>query len=414
VKVGEFDIEVEGDMVEVNATTMSSKQDDDNEEGWKKMMPSMGGMGSAYNKKMKAAKELNGELQKLELDFVRDIVETLGPERANGVRATMLGNIEGGNGAAAGSLLRTLRDRPLSVLFGEEKQGNVFVTNFAGDTSASQVAELREEVTAIVRAAKPGDEALLVLQTGGGTVTGYGLAAAQLQRFKDKGMKLTICVEQVAASGGYMMCCVADRIVASPFAVLGSIGVISDIPNVYDRLKKEGIEFQTVTAGKYKRTLTPTKKPTKEDFDKSKKDIEQVLTLFKSFVGTNRPELDIDAVATGETWFGEDALERKLCDEIKTKDDVLLEYIDQGFDVYEVSYEEPQEFPVRGLGFAGVSERVSGGLISTLARGLAKEVGSALGEELQAYTGKDGTSRAKERFMARDVSNTNGRIRMED
>ena len=112
-------------------------------------------------------------------------------------------------------------------------------------------------------------------------------------------MKLTIVVEQVAASGGYMMCCVADKIVSSPFAVLGSIGVITDIPNVYDRLKKEGIEFQTVTAGKYKRTITPTKKVTKEDFDKTQEDVEGILTLFKQFVHQNRPSLAIDEVATG-------------------------------------------------------------------------------------------------------------------
>jgi ClpP class serine protease len=109
---------------------------------------------------------------------------------------------------------------------------SLFVTDFPGDVSASQVDTLREEVTAIIQASKPGDEALLLLQTGGGTVTGYGLAAAQLQRFKKHGLKLTICVEQVAASGGYMMTCVADKVIASPFAVLGSIGVISDLPNV--------------------------------------------------------------------------------------------------------------------------------------------------------------------------------------
>jgi ClpP class serine protease len=129
----------------------------------------------------------------------------------------------------------------------------------------------------------------------------------------------------VAASGGYMMACCADRLVASPFAVLGSIGVISEQPNVYDRLKREGIEFQTVTAGKFKRTLTPFKKPTTEDFAKNKEDIEKVLVLFKNFVASQRPQLDIDAVATGETWFGADALARGLCDELKTTDDVLLE-----------------------------------------------------------------------------------------
>jgi|AntRauTorckE5430_2_1112549.scaffolds.fasta_scaffold00537_9 ClpP class serine protease len=173
----------------------------------------------------------------------------MGSDRANAIRAAILGNINGGGAGVAGGLIKSLQDRPLSAILktigysddGESSSRNLFVTDFPGDVSASQVATLREEVTAIIRAAKPGDEALLTLQTGGGTVTGYGLAAAQLQRFKKHGMKLTICVEQVAASGGYMMSCVGDRIIASPFAVLGSIGVISDLPNVYERLKREGM-----------------------------------------------------------------------------------------------------------------------------------------------------------------------------
>jgi Peptidase family S49 N-terminal/Peptidase family S49 len=196
------------------------------------------------------------DLMKVELDFVKDVVATLGTERASGVRTALLGDIAA---RGTGGLLTQLQDRPLSMLLeggsdatkatsdipqeanGNNRRKSLFVTKFPGDVMASQVAELREEVTAIVRNAKPGDEAMVILQTGGGTVTGYGLAAAQLLRFKDAGMKLTIVVEQVAASGGYMMCCVADKIVSSPFAVLGSIGVISDIPNVYERLKKEGV-----------------------------------------------------------------------------------------------------------------------------------------------------------------------------
>jgi signal peptide peptidase SppA len=224
----------------------------------------------------------------------------------------------------------------------------LYVTRFPGDVTASQLNELREEVTGILRSAQPGDEALLVLQSGGGTVTGYGLAAAQLQRFKANGMKLTVCVEQVAASGGYMMCCTADRIVASPFAVLGSIGVISEVPNAYERLKQEGIEFQTITAGKYKRTVTPTKKITKEDLKKSTEDIQEIFDLFKRFVKDQRPQLDIENVATGDTWFGEDALERGLCDEIATADDVLLDFVDKGFDVYDVAY-DPTPESVGGL-----------------------------------------------------------------
>jgi hypothetical protein len=154
VKIGEFDVEVMGEVIEVNGTESKKTP------AWKKMMPDMMmGENGAYKKKMKTMGELNAELLKLELDFVRDVLEVLGPERANGMRATLLGNIEGGNGVAAGSLLRSLRDRPLSVLFGANdddesmRKKNVFVAEFPGDPSASQVAELREEVTAIVRAA---------------------------------------------------------------------------------------------------------------------------------------------------------------------------------------------------------------------------------------------------------------------
>lgn len=326
--------------------------------------------------------KLQSELQTLELDFIADVVQCVGPANAAAVRTALLGDVAVRAGIGGGRLLLDLQERPLTALLASsaeetaanasktatiidpEAHGNekissttslsrtprLYVTRFPGDATASQVATLREEVTAIVRNAVPGvDEALVILQTGGGTVTGYGLAASQLKRFKANNIKLTIAVEQVAASGGYMMCCVADRIVASPFAVLGSIGVISDIPNVYERLKREGIEFQTVTAGKYKRTLTPTKKVTKEDMEKSKEDVEDILVLFRDFVAANRPQLDIDKVATGETWFGQDALDRKLCDEIQPVDDVLMEYVDKGFDVFEIEYEEPVELPFGSL-----------------------------------------------------------------
>ena len=233
---------------------------------------------------------------------------------------------------------------------------HVFVIDFFGDVQASQAAQLREEVTGLLRSAKKerGDEVILRLNTGGGTVTGYGLAAAQLTRIKSAGLPLTICVEQVAASGGYMMACVADKIVASPFAVLGSIGVISDVPNVYERLRKEGIEFATITAGKYKRTITPTKKITKEDLAKTTRDIEDVLSLFKGFVATNRPSLNIDDVATGETWFGMDAMKKGLCDELKTSDDVLLDLLPTS-EIFSVKLKSPAKSPLSFAGIGGSS-----------------------------------------------------------
>jgi signal peptide peptidase SppA len=241
------------------------------------------------------------------------------------------------------------------------------------------------------------------------------LAAAQLQRFKEKGMKLTICVEQVAASGGYMMCCTADRIVASPFAVLGSIGVISEIPNAYERLKQEGIEFQTITAGKYKRTVTPTKKVTREDIKKSEEDINDILTLFKAFVKSQRPKLDIDKVATGETWFGEMALEKGLCDELATADDVLLDFVDSGYDVYEVAYNPPPEGIAAFAGLPGRTETKSNGwqgVLRSAVRSVVSEVKAEVVSELNSNWNE--VNSIERRYMAKDPSDASGRVQMRD
>merc|ERR1712127_838420 len=382
---------------------------------------------------MKAVKELeaiNTDILLLELDFIQSVVDVLGPNRADAIRTTVVGNMINGE---AGMLLKTLKERPLATVLssfnGDVSDGhhagqkkNLYVTRFPGDVSASQLNELREEVTGILRSAQPGDEALLVLQSGGGTVTGYGLAAAQLQRFKTKGIKLTVCVEQVAASGGYMMCCTADRIVASPFAVLGSIGVISEVPNAYERLKQEGIEFQTITAGKFKRTVTPTKKITKEDLKKSTEDIQEIFNLFKGFVKSQRPQLDIEKVATGDTWFGEDALEKGLCDEIATADDVLLDFVDKGYAVYEVAY-DPAPEGVGGLlggglpGSANAGGIVNGagaagwrGVFRSAVRGVVSDVKEEVMAEISSSV--NGMNSVERRYMAKDDSAD--RIRIEE
>jgi len=368
---------------------------------------------------MKAVKELeaiNTDILLLELDFIQSVVDVLGPNRADAIRTTVVGNMINGE---AGMLLKTLKERPLATVLssfnGESSDGhlangqkkNLYVTRFPGDVTASQLNELREEVTGILSSAQPGDEALLVLQSGGGTVTGYGLAAAQLQRFKAKGIKLTVCVEQVAASGGYMMCCTADKIVASPFAVLGSIGVISEVPNAYERLKQEGIEFQTITAGKFKRTVTPTKKITKEDLKKSTEDIQEIFNLFKGFVKSQRPQLDIEDVATGDTWFGEDALEKGLCDEIATADDVLLDFVDKGYDLYEVAYVPPPEgVPslLTGLPGSSTQDGVSGwrGVFRSMVRGVVSDVKGEVMAELSSSM--NDMNSVERRYMAKDDS----------
>lgn len=206
----------------------------------------------------------------------------------------------------------------------DTRKPHLFVLDFNGSIDAKEVSSLREEVTAILSVAKEGDEVLLRLESGGGMVHGYGLASSQLDRLKNAKIPLTIAVDKVAASGGYMMACVADKIVSAPFAIVGSIGVIAQIPNFNKLLKKNDIEFEQMTAGEYKRTLTMFGENTDKARDKFKHELEETHVLFKDFIREHRSELDLEKVATGEHWFGTQALELGLVDEIKTSDDLIV------------------------------------------------------------------------------------------
>ena len=214
----------------------------------------------------------------------------------------------------------------------------VFVLNFNGDIKASAVDLLREEITALLMVAGQQDEVLLRLESTGGMVHSYGLAASQLQRLREKNIKLTIAVDKVAASGGYMMACVADRIIAAPFAIIGSIGVVAQIPNINKLLKRHNIDYEQITAGRYKRTLTFMGENTDAEREKVKQELEETHDLFKDFVVQRRQSLDIEKTATGEYWYGSRALELKLVDELKTSDDFLMA-ASGTTDLFEVSFE---------------------------------------------------------------------------
>lgn len=216
----------------------------------------------------------------------------------------------------------------------------VFVLEFDGDIKASAVEGLREAVSAVLQMADPSrDEVIVKLESPGGMVHSYGLAAAQLDRIKKTGIKLTACVDKVAASGGYMMACVADKIVASPFAIMGSIGVVAQIPNFSKLLKKNDIDYEILTAGKYKRTLTMFGENTEQGRAKFQSDLEDTHELFKTYVSERRPSVDIDNVATGDIWFGTKALEVSLVDELKTSDEYIIDAC-QNADVFSVEFKD--------------------------------------------------------------------------
>ncbi|QOL24639.1 protease SohB [Thalassotalea sp. LPB0316] len=207
----------------------------------------------------------------------------------------------------------------------EENKSRLFVLDFNGSIDAKEVSGLREEVTALLTVATPQDEVFVRLESGGGMVHGYGLAASQLDRIRQKDIPLTVAVDKVAASGGYMMACVANKILSAPFAIVGSIGVIAQIPNFNKLLKKNDIDYEQLTAGEFKRTLTMFGENTEAGRAKFIEELEETHVLFKDFVREHRPSLDIDKVATGEHWFGTKAKELGLVDEIQTSDDYLLD-----------------------------------------------------------------------------------------
>ncbi|MBS7660450.1 protease SohB [Pseudomonas lalucatii] len=199
----------------------------------------------------------------------------------------------------------------------------VFVLDFNGDIKASAVDQLRHEVTALLSLAKPQDEVVVRLESGGGMVHSYGLAASQLARIREARIPLTVCIDKVAASGGYMMACIGEKIISAPFAILGSIGVVAQLPNVHRLLKKHNIDFEVLTAGEYKRTLTVFGENTEKGREKFQEDLESIHGLFKGFVSRYRPQLQIEEVATGEVWLGLAALEKQLVDQLQTSDEYL-------------------------------------------------------------------------------------------
>jgi len=224
----------------------------------------------------------------------------------------------------------------------DTEQKRLFVVRFDGDIHASEIEHLRESITAILTTARKDiDEVLVIIESPGGAVHSYGLAASQLQRIRARGVKLIAAVDLVAASGGYMMACVANEIIAAPFAVVGSIGVIGQVPNFNKLLSKNHIDIEQHTSGKFKTTLTMLGKNTQEARDKFIDELEDTHELFKQFVHNFRPKIDLAEIATGEHWYGQQAVSMNLVDKVTTSDDYLMAKRDD-YEIFEVSYVQQQ------------------------------------------------------------------------
>ena len=239
----------------------------------------------------------------------------------------------------------------------------VYVLDFDGDLQASKVEHLRNEITAVLTTARDQDEVLVRIESPGGMVHGYGLAASQLERVRDRKIRLVAAVDKVAASGGYLMASVSSHIIAAPFALVGSIGVVAQIPNVHRLLKKHDVDVEVLTAGKYKRTLTVFGENTEQGRAKFVEELEDVHVLFQEFVRANRPQVSVDEIATGEAWYGRRAIEHRLVDELSTSDAYLMRACNDA-DVYEVRWIEHKK-PIERL----LAQFVDG------VRGIAKRTG---------------------------------------
>lgn len=256
----------------------------------------------------------------------------------------------------------------------------IYVIDFKGDTAASAVVQLREEINLILATAKAGrDRVLLRLESPGGMVHGYGLAAAQLVRLRDAGFHLTICVDKVAASGGYMMACIASEIIAAPFAILGSIGVVAQVPNFNRLLKDNHIDFELYTAGQYKRTVTMFGENTAEGKAKFEEELQQTHILFKHFVEKYRPQLNIDKIATGEHWYGVDAQALALVDQLQTSDEYLLGLLAQ-HDVYMI---ETRKKPTLGEKLGLQAAQIVDQIVPTLVNKVIETVSQIHADRIQ-------------------------------
>ncbi|MFM1565677.1 MAG: protease SohB [SAR86 cluster bacterium] len=243
------------------------------------------------------------------------------------------------------SFLKERNKKKKKEIKGKSKE-IVYVLDFKGDIQASAVGKLKQEINAIIASQVKCKEVVIKVESGGGSAYAYGLCAAELKRLVDNKIKLTVCIDKIAASGGYLMSCVATKIVAAPWAIVGSIGVIAQLPNFHRLLKKLDIDIEMHTAGKFKRTLTTLGENTKQGREKFISELEDLHVVFKDFVKENRSKIQVAKVATGEVWQGDKAKKLGLIDEIGTSDDYLLKLASK-FKLLEIQYFEKKPFTAR-------------------------------------------------------------------
>jgi serine protease SohB len=202
----------------------------------------------------------------------------------------------------------------------------IAVVSFDGDVRATKrkiVSALIDEL--IVNKDKL-SEAVVVVNSPGGSVAEYGLLYAEMERIRAAGISLTVCIDTYAASGGYLMSLPANRIVAAPFAFVGSVGVVAYSPNIHRLLKKHDIEPRLFTAGEFKRTVTLIGDDDEEAKQHFQHQLESLHGLFLAAVKKYRTGANFEKIGTGDHWTAEESQTQNLglVDHIATSREYLL------------------------------------------------------------------------------------------
>lgn len=208
-----------------------------------------------------------------------------------------------------------------------EKLKPLAVLTFVGDIGAKQYKSFGQLIDEVIINKSEIDEVVVVVNSPGGAVSPYGNVYSQMERVRDAGLKLTVCIDVVAASGGYLMSLPAHKIIAAPFSMVGSVGVMAFVPNLRGLLEDYNINPRTFTAGKYKRTVSLTDEATEEEVEKFKQQLNAIHRLFLEAVKKYRKDVKMEVVETGEHWTARESVELGLglVDDIATSQQYLLE-----------------------------------------------------------------------------------------
>ena len=261
------------------------------------------------------------------------------------------------NHSNIGQVMKVMKTKPADTLqnYYRPDKSNLYYLEFEGDIQASEAAKLKQEILVCLQVAKPTDVFLILVESSGGSVSNYGDLYSVMEMIKKRGHTLWVAIDRVAASGGYLISLPADKIFATPFALIGSIGVLSEVPNFGGLLDKYGVKMEEYTAGERKMNISMFRENGEEQKEHHRKKLGKIHELFKAQLVKYRGGLiekkgvDIGELMEGDFWMGENAFELGLVDELKSSVEILLDEKDH-FNILKVNYHnEPKMAGIMGM-----------------------------------------------------------------